>query len=317
MTAAGRWRSIACSSPWIGPRNWSRRCGSGCARTMRDNRWRLALGYLLAEQGTVAEAIQQFEAVEAADELSPSAYRASGRLVPGAESARQARAGGRRRLQDDAGISPQPDARGQAPALAAPGRAPADGARQGSAAHVRGAVREIGVAADLSPSASAILPGLATISACWPCLPDAVVGHTAAQVYPFVQGMQSVLGEVRDEATADEIVKRIGEVRPACQDRRRSAGARSARSAGGTPGRRGAEPARPAPATRPWPRWQRAFKRDWSPGEPRLMADFLAGLGTDLAAGARRGTTAAIESPARRGSAGLARSAAHRPPLCR
>src|SRR5207253_822645 len=24
---------------------------------------------------------------------------------------------------------------------------------------------------------------------------------------------------------------------------------------------------------------QRAFKRDWSPGEPRLMADFLAGMG--------------------------------------
>ena len=40
-----------------------------------DNRWRLALGYLLAEQGNVAEAIKLFEAVEAADELSPSAYR--------------------------------------------------------------------------------------------------------------------------------------------------------------------------------------------------------------------------------------------------
>src|SRR5207244_6581961 len=39
------------------------------------NRWRVALGYLLAEQGKLPEAIREFEAVEAADELSPSAYR--------------------------------------------------------------------------------------------------------------------------------------------------------------------------------------------------------------------------------------------------
>ncbi|HEY1189503.1 MAG TPA: VIT domain-containing protein, partial [Gemmata sp.] len=40
-----------------------------------DARWRLALGYLLAEQGKVPEAIKQFELVRAADELPPSAYR--------------------------------------------------------------------------------------------------------------------------------------------------------------------------------------------------------------------------------------------------
>src|SRR5262249_9016599 len=40
-----------------------------------DNRWRIALGYLMAEQGRVAEAIKLFEAVEVADELGPRAYR--------------------------------------------------------------------------------------------------------------------------------------------------------------------------------------------------------------------------------------------------
>ena len=40
-----------------------------------DNRWRVALGYLLAEQGKLAEAIGLFEAVAADDELGPGEYR--------------------------------------------------------------------------------------------------------------------------------------------------------------------------------------------------------------------------------------------------
>ena len=40
-------------------------------------------------------------------------------------------------------------------------------------------------------------------------LADAVLGHTAEQVYPFLQGMSGVLGEIRDEATADSIIERI------------------------------------------------------------------------------------------------------------
>ena len=40
-----------------------------------DSRWRLSLGYLLAELGSVPEAIALFEGVEVADELGPQAYR--------------------------------------------------------------------------------------------------------------------------------------------------------------------------------------------------------------------------------------------------
>ena len=40
-----------------------------------DNRWRIALGYLLAEEGNLKEAIARFEAVAAADELAASEWR--------------------------------------------------------------------------------------------------------------------------------------------------------------------------------------------------------------------------------------------------
>ena len=45
------------------------------------------------------------------------------------------------------------------------------------------------------------------------CLADGVVGHTAGQVYPFLQGMSGVLGEIRDEATADSLVEQVGKTR--------------------------------------------------------------------------------------------------------
>jgi tetratricopeptide (TPR) repeat protein len=109
-------------------------------------------------------------------------------------------------------------------------------------------------------------------------LPDAVVGHTATQVYPFVQGMQSVLNEVRDEATADEIVKHIAEVRPRAKT---TVDQRALDLLEALVERRAAEV-----QNQPGPHREkalaalvRASKREWSPGEPRLMADFLHGLG--------------------------------------
>ena len=42
-------------------------------------------------------------------------------------------------------------------------------------------------------------------------LADAVVGHTAGKVYPFLQGLSGVLSEVRDEATADSIVEQLAQ----------------------------------------------------------------------------------------------------------
>jgi len=44
-------------------------------------------------------------------------------------------------------------------------------------------------------------------------LTDSVVGHTAGKVYPFVLSMQSVLSEIRDEATADQLKEEVAKVR--------------------------------------------------------------------------------------------------------
>ena len=42
---------------------------------------------------------------------------------------------------------------------------------------------------------------------------DAVIGHTAGKIYPFVQSMKPVFDEVRDEATVDSIIARVDELR--------------------------------------------------------------------------------------------------------
>src|SRR5262249_41555850 len=40
-------------------------------------------------------------------------------------------------------------------------------------------------------------------------LADAVVGQTATKIYPFLQGMDAVLHEIRDEATVDEMMEHL------------------------------------------------------------------------------------------------------------
>ena len=75
---------------------------------------------------------------------------------------------------------------------------------------------------------------------------DAVVGHTAGQVYPFLQSMGSVLGEIRDEATADSLIEQLAESARSGEDRNRPTRPRHAGTSGRTPGGRTEEPARPA-----------------------------------------------------------------------
>jgi Tfp pilus assembly protein PilF len=89
--------------------------------------------------------------------------------------------------------------------------------------------------------------------------------------------MHSVLSEIRDEATADELVGRIG----AARKRARTAVDRRAldllevlveRRAAALQNQPGPHVGKALAAL------ERAFKHEWSQGEPRLMADFLAGL---------------------------------------
>ncbi len=242
-----------------------------------DNRWRITLGYLLAEQGKLPEAIREFEAVEAADELSPAAYRA---------------------LADWYLVQNQREQHDRA-AAAVYGTMPEYRLSQTIAAKLRywqrpdgrlpteldkEVLREFAVLFDKSVRPEAYLHQLQQFYQAsrdfrlLSGLPDAVVGHSAARVYPFVQGMQAVLGEVGDEATADEIVKRIAEVRPRA---RTAVDKRALDMLEVLVERRAAEV-----VNQPGPHREKALaalkhvsKGEWGSGEPRLMGNFLAGLG--------------------------------------
>ncbi len=109
-------------------------------------------------------------------------------------------------------------------------------------------------------------------------LADAVVGQTAGKVYPFLQGMNGVLSEVRDEATADSIIEQLAKVRHRAKT---PVDQRALDLLELLVERRAAElQNQPGPhVDRTLTAMQRAWKREWSPGEPRLVADLLASLG--------------------------------------
>ncbi|WP_020476056.1 VIT domain-containing protein [Zavarzinella formosa] len=242
-----------------------------------ENRWRLALGYLLAEQGKVAEAIKLFEAVEAADELSPADHLrlAEWYLVENRREQHEKAMTAARMTTDEYQLS-----RRLQYALRA---------WQASDGHLP---------SQLDPEVLRVFKALFEKSNSpqqhlWilqqfyqasrdfrllSMLPDGMTGHTAARVYPFLEGMRNVLVEVRDEATADELTARIAKVRPAAKT---AIDQRALDLLELLVERRASEVQNQAGphADKALAALQRAFKRGWSSGESRLMADFLAGLG--------------------------------------
>jgi predicted Zn-dependent protease len=242
-----------------------------------DNRWRLMLGYLLAEQGKVPEAIALFEAVEKDDELGPAAYRtladwylAANRREPHERALRAAY-----RTLEEWQMSQwlyqklRPWQRGD-------GHMPTELDEEvlrlfAALFEKSGAPQNYLWQLQQFYQASRDFRLLA-------CLADAVVGHSAEQVYPFLQGMQAILTEVRDEATADELCAPIAKARARA---RSPVDARALDLLEVLVQRRAAElKNQPGPhATAALAALKRAFQREWAPGEPRLMGGLLAGLG--------------------------------------
>jgi len=241
------------------------------------NFWRRSLAYLLAEQGKLKEAVALFEQIEAADELSPADYRAlAGWYMAVDEREKHERAlieafkaTDEWRLSQwlSAKLRPWQRSEGELP-----GELDKDVLRVFAALFEKSSnpqnyhwqLREFYRASrDFR---------LLT------CIADAVVGHTAGRVYPFLESMQSVLDEVRDEGTADSIVEHLAEVRRRAKT---PVDHRALDLLELLVERRSSEVLnQPGPhAQRALAAMQRAFKREWSDGEPRLMADLLAGLG--------------------------------------
>ncbi|MGA2799107.1 MAG: hypothetical protein ABSE63_16125, partial [Thermoguttaceae bacterium] len=177
-----------------------------------NNYWRLTLAYLLAEQGKIAEAVKLFETIEASDELGPREYRTLAdwymvldrrelyehSLVASYKSNEEWRLSNwlsqKLRPWQNGNEHPPGELDKEVMLVFA-----ALFEKAGNPQNYSWQLREFYVATrDFR-----LLAGMA----------DAVVGHTAGQVYPFLQSMGTVLGEIRDEATADSLIEHLVKVR--------------------------------------------------------------------------------------------------------
>lgn len=242
-----------------------------------DNYWRLALGYLAAEQGRIKEAIALFEKIEAADELGPSEYRALAGWYMVADDQRNHERAlietfkwmEEWRLSNWISQRLQPWQRSSG---TLPSELDKDVLRvfaalfqkSGHPQSYQWQLREF-------YRATKDFRLLARLA-------DAVVGHTAGKVYPFLEGMHTVLGEIRDEATADSIIEHLAQVRGQAKT---PVDHRALDMLELMVERRASEVLdQPGPhVEKALAALKRAFKREWSSGEPRLMANLLASLG--------------------------------------
>jgi predicted Zn-dependent protease len=242
-----------------------------------DKSWQVALGYLMAERNRMQDAISLFEAVKAADQLKPRELRALADwyLVQGQKARYEEARIEAFMAEEEYQLSnrlyriPRPwnDHKDAAPR-------------------------------ELDPEIYAIFNALFRKSPqpqsyvyllseyyrnthdfrLLECLPDGMFGHTEQQVYPFITSLQGLLNEVRDEATVDGIMKHMGKARDRATTRidKRALDfleIQAERRASELINQSGPHAAAALAAM------MRAFKGDWAPGERRLMADCLAGLG--------------------------------------
>ena len=114
-------------------------------------------------------------------------------------------------------------------------------------------------------------------------IPDSLTGRTPQQVYPFLKSLRSnVLSEIRKEATADELLKRLAEVRSSIGSTPNTAiDLRALDLLESMVERQAAEL-----LNQPGPHVDaalvalvRAFNHEWAEGEIRQMADLLNDLG--------------------------------------
>ncbi len=261
------------------PKELAKRLQTWIAAGDADNGWRLILGYLEAESGQIPAAIRLFEAVRDADELHGADYRTLAdwyMAVNRRDAYDQARIETFKVIEEWqlnqwlwTKLQPWQRYNDQQP----PPRELDVEVLYALTALFEKASQPQGYLYQLQQFYSAtrdfrLLAGLG----------DAVLGHTAGQVYPFVQSMSGVLGEVRDEATAESIVERI----VAVHSRAKTEVDRRALDLLELLVERRAAELQNQPGThvkRALTAMRRAWKREWSSGEPRLIAELLASLG--------------------------------------
>ena len=239
--------------------------------------WRLVLGRLLAEQGKIAEAVGLFETVEREAELGPADYT----LLADWYMVLDRRGDYERVMVDVFTVTGEDQLRNWLSRRRQQWQSRRDGTPGQLDERVLFAFRALLRKSNMPQNNLSHLQQFYKVSQDFRLLeglPETVIGHTAAGVYPYLSGMRSVLTEVRDEATADEILARLIKVR----DRAKTPVDRRALDLlEALVERRGAElHNQPGPHTAAaLAAMRRAFEHEWAPGERELMADYLRGLG--------------------------------------
>lgn len=251
--------------------------------TQRDSEmrsaWRIALGYLYAESGGVADAVREFEMVEKDDELGPAEYRslADWYLLLKRKVDRDRALLNQYAVVDEWALAnriQQDSYRMQ--------RSYDSGTPEDFDAAVVDMFRAIFHKSQDSRQHLAHLGSLYRYSKDFrllECLPEGVIGNSAGQIYAFLGSLDQVLQYVNDEAVCDQVLEHLAKVRVNSKTRVDARGLdllellvrRRAATVKNQPGQQ---------LPMALAAMQRAFTDgQWGAGERRLMAQFLAGLG--------------------------------------
>ncbi len=252
------------------------------------SQWRLSLAYLLAEQGKFDEAIPLFEQLQADDLLSSADLQtlADWYLVVDQREKHEQALRASFEMLDAASLYSWLES--QLQSMAEPGPSdPFVGRRQQS-----GVPREMDgnvplVWEILLAKSSDPANQLHLLRAFYrqthdfrllTALADAVIGHTAGEIFPFLSQVSGVLSDVRDEATSDQLAAHLTQIRERATT---VVDQRAVDLLEMLVQRRAAELLnQPGPhAEEALTAMQRAMKAQWNPGEQRLIADLLASLG--------------------------------------
>jgi tetratricopeptide (TPR) repeat protein len=240
-----------------------------------DTTWRVTLGYLLAERNRVPEAIEQFEAVKPPYELGPQEYRSLADWYMLTNDKEKREEGELLQVVTEQGDKLENRLRQELETWQGRERPPDEvdpKLIRALTALFRGSSPEKHV--PLLNQFYSVTRDFRLLE----CLPEGIIGHTAGQVYPFLQQLRPVLDEIQDEATADSLVRSLAKTRSRAktpvdqraldlllvQVKRRAAEVTN-------------QPGQHVPDA--LKAMKRSFKGEWSPGERRLMADLLADLG--------------------------------------
>jgi len=242
-----------------------------------ESRWAIALGYLEAERGKLAAAIETFESVARNNELGAREYAAMADwlLALGETERREAVLLARYRVTPENQL-----------------------AQRVSSEYYKLSRRGNDVPANLDPDVLRVMHVLfekATYPANYlgyvqnlyrtikdfrllESLPRGVVGHTPQSIYPFLQRVGNLLRQVHEEATCDSLARVLAEV---ISTAKRDVDRRAVRLLVAMVERRAAEVLNQSGPhmNKGLTALREAWKGDWQEGEPELMAAYLASLG--------------------------------------